>query len=257
VKLNLYEWGRPGDPAIVCIHGLTAHADRYRRLAEERLADRYRVLAFDLRGHGRSSWVPPWSLETFVVDLVETAASAGVARAVWMGHSFGGRLVRELAAAHPDLVEKAILLDPAASADPEGVLERAERQARTDDAYASVEDAVASWRETVPRAPQDWLEEAVRSYLVQGEDGRWRFLYSQAAAIAIVGELTRPVSPYRGIPTLLVVAEDSQIVRAAAREALAADLGELLQVVVVPGGHSVDLDSFDETAAAVEAFLAS
>jgi lipase len=254
VRLHSYEWGERGNPAVVCVHGLTAHAGRYRKLAEERLMARYHVLAPDLRAHGRSSWVPPWNLETFVDDLLETARAAGIERAIWIGHSFGGRLVREVAAAAPEAVERVILLDSAARADPDGVLARAEAM-RADESYGSIEEATDSWRPTVKYAPEELLREGVTSYLERSPDGRYRFLYSQAARIAIMGELTRPVTPYKGIPTLLVIAEESEIVTPEARDTLATQLGEDLQVVTVSGGHSVDLDAFDETAAAIEAFL--
>jgi lipase len=255
VKLHAYEWGERGAPAIVCVHGLTAHAGRYRKLAEERLAARYHVLAPDLRGHGRSTWVPPWNLETFVGDLLETAQGAGIERAVWIGHSFGGRLVRELAASTPEAVERVVLLDPGGgNADPESLLVRAEAL-RADESFGSVEEAMESWRPTVRYAPEELLREGVTSYLERSPDGRYRFLYSQAARIAIMGELARPVTPYHGIPTLLVIAEESEIVTPEARDALAFQLGEDLEVTTVAGGHSVDLDAFEETAAAIERFL--
>src|SRR5688572_19752174 len=109
--LHVHEWGSTAGDPIVCLHGVTGHSARYRRLAE-RLPDR-RVVALDLRGHGRSTWLAPWGIETHVADLVETARSLGIESAVWIGHSFGGRLVAELATRHPERVERAVLLDPA------------------------------------------------------------------------------------------------------------------------------------------------
>ena len=49
MELNLHEWGDTGAPVVVCLHGLNAHGRRFRRLAEDSLADRFRVLAPDLR----------------------------------------------------------------------------------------------------------------------------------------------------------------------------------------------------------------
>ena len=67
------------------------------------------VLALDLRGHGRSGWEEPWTIAQHVEDLLETAGGP----AVWVGHSFGGRLVMELTARQPELVARAVLIDPA------------------------------------------------------------------------------------------------------------------------------------------------
>ena len=88
------EWGDPSAPAVMCMHGVTSHALRFRRVAEW-LAPRFRVVSVDLRGHGHSDWEPPWDLDTHVGDLLETADSLGIERADWMGHSFGGRLALE------------------------------------------------------------------------------------------------------------------------------------------------------------------
>ena len=59
------------------------------------------------------------------------------------------------------------------------------------------------------------------------------------------------------LPTLLVLGERSYLPYDHLLDAHRAALGDLLHVVVVPGGHSVLWDALDETAAAVAAFLAS
>ncbi len=59
------------------------------------------------------------------------------------------------------------------------------------------------------------------------------------------------------VPTLLVLGEDSYIPYDHLLDAHVAALGELLQVVRVPGGHTVLWDALDETFDAVESFLTS
>ena len=70
MRLHLHEWGDADAPAVVCLHGVTAHGRRFRKLAEERLAARFRVLAPDLRGHGLSDYEPPWSFPTHLDDVL-------------------------------------------------------------------------------------------------------------------------------------------------------------------------------------------
>ena len=106
MRLHLHEWGCADAPPVVCLHGVTSHGARFAHLAE-RLSG-FRVLAPDLRGHGRSGWEPPWRLETHVEDVLETAAAVRVDTAAWIGHSFGGRVLLELAARCPECIERVV-----------------------------------------------------------------------------------------------------------------------------------------------------
>jgi lipase len=256
VLLQLHEWGDPGAPAVVCVHGLNAHGRRFRRLAEERLAERYRVLAPDLRGHGGSEWDPPWTIATHVHDLLETVDDAGVQAADWVGHSFGGRLVLQLAALQPDRVERAVLLDPAIQLLPHVGFDFAERE-RADRAYSSPDEAVQARLDSGVATPRECLEEENREHLVRHADGKFRFRYCQAAVVSMYGELcTTPPAPERlSMPTLLVHAGEFGLVRPDQLEEYERALGDRLRVVEVPGGHIVYWDAFEETADAIDAFL--
>src|SRR6266516_4217315 len=122
MTLHVHEWGDPGSPPVVCLHGVTSYGGRFQLLAE-RFADRHYVSAPDLRGHGRSDWEPPWDLETHLADVLETAPAGP---AVWIGHSFGGRLAAEIATREPGRVERLVLLDPALQVLPHVALDLAE-----------------------------------------------------------------------------------------------------------------------------------
>jgi lipase len=240
----------------VCLHGVTGHGRRFRKLAEERLASRFHVLAPDLRGHGRSAWDEPWGLETHVADVLATVRMP----AAWVGHSFGGRIVMEIAARAPERVERAVLLDPAILVPPDiaQILANEEGGERS---FATVEEAIRRRSESggLVRTPRELLEEEMREHLVAGDDGRLRYRYAPPAVATAYLELARRRPPdfeRLCVPTLLVVAAHSKLVSAGELELYRAALGELLEVVVVPGGHIVLWEAFAETAAAVEAFLA-
>jgi len=242
----VHEWGDPAAPAVVCLHGVTAHGERFKQLAEERWADRYHVLAPDLRGHGRSDWDAPWTLDTYVADLVETFGHLGLCD--WVGHSFGGRLVVELAAAHPELVHRAVLLDPALHVLPPIATFIADHE-RADPVYESVEAYVDSR----PDAGGMDRDRALADMVLHVEtlpDGRVRRRTSQAAVVAIYGELATDPPPPPALPTLLVYAPDYGLVRDEHLE----QYGNA-RVVRVPGMHMVMWAAFDEVATAVEQFL--
>ncbi len=258
MALHVHEWGEPTGPPVVCLHGVRSHGRVFRRLAEERLARRFRVLALDLRGHGRSDWEPPWDFATHVRDVLETLERLAVERAAFVGHSFGGRLVMELLLEAPAVVDRAVLLDPAIWIPPPIALDRAELS-RPDRSYATVEEAIEQrYEESVLHStPHEFLEEEAELHLVRHEDGRFRYRYSQSAVVAAFGEMakTPPPAEWLRVPTLIVRGEQSEIVPEQLVDWYRDGIGELLEVATVRGGHVVLWDAFDETADAVEAFL--
>jgi lipase len=256
VLLHLHAWGDPDAPVVVCLHGVNAHGRRWRRLAEDRLAKRFRVLAPDLRGHGFSEWEPPWTIPTHVHDLIETLDAAGVKRAAFVGHSFGGRLILELAALEPNRIERAALLDPAIQILPHVGLDFAERE-RVDNAFESPDAAIGARLEGGDPTPREFLEDDMAEHLVEQRDGLYRFRYCQSAVVSLYGEMCTPPPPPETMQArmLLLHAPAFGLVRRDQIDAYRAALGDRLEVVTVSGKHMVYWDAYDETADAVERFL--
>ena len=255
MRLYVHEWGDPQGEPLVCLHGVTGYAGVYQRLAEERWSER-RVLAFDLRGHGSSGWEPPWTFATHVADLAETLAALGLSAADWVGHSFGGRLVLELASAHPQLVKRAALLDPAIQLLPEIALAVAdlERQEPVTGAWRTTSSNGCCCTRTSPRAAIE--HEAAQHLEPQGTDpsagARARRRRSRSTASSRA--LRLPPSTLAA-ETLLLYAPAYGLVHEHQLEAYRAALGERLRVVEVPGMHIVQWDAFDEVAGAVADLL--
>jgi pimeloyl-ACP methyl ester carboxylesterase len=165
VLLSADDAGEPGAPAIVLLHGLTA-TRRYVVMGS-RLLERsgYRVLAYDARGHGRSSPAPDpaaYGYEWLARDLVAVLDTLGIERAALAGASMGAHTILRFALERPARVAALGIVTPAYDPDappavaPEGdrdVLARALRAegvegfVRAYD-FASVPPA---WRETVQR----------------------------------------------------------------------------------------------------------
>lgn len=113
---------------LVLLHGFTQTGASWLAVAAE-VGERYRVHAPDLRGHGTASGRRPVSFPAVVEDV---AALVG-GRFVLAGYSMGGRVALATAVAHPDRVERLVLL----GASP-GLADAAQRAARrrADDALA-------------------------------------------------------------------------------------------------------------------------
>jgi pimeloyl-ACP methyl ester carboxylesterase len=110
----------------VLLHGLTA--TRYYVVMGSRALERsgHRVIAYDARGHGRSSPAPDpqaYGYEDLGLDLVAVLDSLGVKRAVFAGGSMGAHTILWLALRAPERVGGLVVItpgyDPAAQADPE------------------------------------------------------------------------------------------------------------------------------------------
>ena len=253
-KLASYEWGDRDAPRVVCLHGVRNHGRHFAQLAE-RLPEHH-VVAVDLIGHGSSPWEPPWDIGAHCDAVLETV---GHGPGSLVGHSFGGRLAFELAARAPQLVSRLVLLDPAILIPPHVALLAAEN-ARQDKTYVSFDELIDR------RYDESQLHSTDRNLLVEdlaphaevGEDGLYRYRYSQSAVVAAYGEMASRPPAFEDVrvPTLLVLGERSYLSYDHLLEAHRAALGDLLEVTVVPGGHSVLWDALDETSAAIAAFLA-
>ena len=176
---------------------------------------------------------------------------------LWVGHSFGGRLVLELAHRHPERVDRGVLLDPAVWVPPSYALEQAEA-ARYDNSFASVEEAVSKRLVdgTVHRASRELLEEDFAAHLAPGDDGRLRPRFSRASVIGMWREMSRtPPQRRLEVPLLLARAVEAAVCPPVLVEAYRDTVGEALETTELPGGHIVFWDALAESGDAIEAFL--
>jgi len=253
VTLHVREWGDPASPPVVCLHGVTSYGGRF-HLVADRLADRYHVVAPDLLGHGSSNWEPPWDLDAHLAGVLATAPAGP---AVWIGHSFGGRLAAEIAAREPDRVERLVLLDPALQVLPHVAFDMAELE-RSDAAFDSVEHAVQARYDSgrVLLAPRELVHASEVDHLEPGSDGRLRYRYCKSTVIAAWSIMASPPPPPAEVPTLMVLGADSWLTLDEHADTYRAALGDDFMLVTVPGGHTVYWDALDETSEALAAFLA-
>lgn len=118
VRIQLAHWPGPG-PTVLAVHGLTANCRSFDTIAAE-IAGPVNLYAVDLRGRGLSDHPSSgYSLERHARDLAAVIGHLGLGRVTVMGHSLGAYITLALAAGHPELVERVILLDGGADLSPE------------------------------------------------------------------------------------------------------------------------------------------
>lgn len=108
--LQVWEWGPRDAPAVIALHGITAHGRSFRALAGA--LPGHRVIAPDLRGRGGSRDVSGrFSMAAHADDVARIAEASHVDEAVVLGHSMGGFAAVVAAHRHPALVSRLVLVD--------------------------------------------------------------------------------------------------------------------------------------------------
>jgi pimeloyl-ACP methyl ester carboxylesterase len=123
-RLYLEEAGQ-GIP-LLCLHTAGSDSRQYRGLMnDQRITEHFRVIAFDMPWHGKSSPPVGWQCEEYKLSskdyvqlIVEVADALALDSPVAMGCSIGGRIVLHLACEHPDRFRALIGLESAAHSDP-------------------------------------------------------------------------------------------------------------------------------------------
>ena len=110
VAFTYWEWSGDG-PTVLMAHATGFHGRTWDAVA--RALPGYRVLALDLRGHGRSDHTgEPESWEIFGIDTANIARELGLRGVLGVGHSMGGHSVTIAAMREPEAFAGLLLVDP-------------------------------------------------------------------------------------------------------------------------------------------------
>lgn len=115
VELAASEYG-DGQPVAI-LHGLFGSGRNWTSIAQH-LADRFRVIAFDLRNHGASPWSDAMDYHAMAEDVRLAMQARGHRRYALIGHSMGGKAAMVAALGDPAAVERLVVVDIAPVAQP-------------------------------------------------------------------------------------------------------------------------------------------
>ena len=275
IRLQLHEWGDPAGPPLVLCHGMFDHGRGFDRLAP-RLAERFRVVALDARGHGDSDWAESYTWPADLADVVNVARSLG--RPVRLvGHSKGGGQATDAAILAGALVRQVVNIDgfgpppgghrrfAAEGTTPERFAayldrRRAAAEQRAWRTYASLDELVERRRQQNPRLSREWLRYFVYHGARQVEGG-WRWKVDPHASHGFGPwrpEWIGPSFQQLHAPMLAVVGSESDTWGPLPEEILAPRLAfvpRLERAVVRGAGHFVHMERPAETAELLLAFL--
>jgi len=241
-------------PTIVLGHSFLCDRDMWRHQVPA-LAERYRVVNIDTRGHGRSSRLTgPCTLDDLVADVFAVLDHLGIDRAIWAGLSLGGMVALRAVLAAPDRVTALLLLDTDGEAETtwrklkytalaylvrglgmKPVIGQVDRQMFGPTTRRHRREVVAEWnprflRVNVPSVV--WINDAVKS---------------RASLLPHLGEVD--------VPSLVLVG-DEDVATPPARARRLADALPQAQLIEVPGaGHLSTLEQPERVTAAMLDFL--
>lgn len=249
-----------GEP-LVLLHGFTGCAANWRPLLP-RLAERHRVIAIDLPGHGNSGApgsVARYKMPRVAADLIELLTRHDATPAHWLGYSMGGRLALYMAVRQSSVVRSLTLVSATA-----GLANAAKRQARraADEALAArierdgVASFVAEWERNPLFAGLAGLPEEARATL--HEQRLSNSPLGLANSLRGMGAGAQPSLWSRlaamTAPALLIAGQrDTKFV--ALNEGLAVSIPNATLRLIPDAGHVVQMEQPEAFLAAVTDFL--
>jgi 3-oxoadipate enol-lactonase len=110
IRVSYEVTGDPGAPPMVLLHALGERGSDWAPVAPA-FAERYRLYALDLRGHGDSDWPGSYSFQLMRDDVIGLLDHLALRKVVLIGHSMGAVVAYLVTIARPDLVARLIIED--------------------------------------------------------------------------------------------------------------------------------------------------
>ncbi|NIJ37039.1 pimeloyl-ACP methyl ester carboxylesterase [Sphingopyxis panaciterrae] len=274
LKLHYADWGNLDAPPLLLVHGGRDHCRSWDWVAE-RLADRYHVIAPDLRGHGDSAWSPDGNYEmgAFVYDLAQLIHQLDLAPVTIVAHSMGGNISTRYTGLYPGNVKKLVSIEglgPSPAVQQERaktpfdermrqwIADKRQAAGRSPKRYATLDEALARMM-----SENSYLTEAQARHLTihgasRNEDGSWSWKFDNYLNIWTIfdmpqDELHRLWSNI-SCPTLLLYGADSWASNPD-KDGRMAHFGTAKVIEFENAGHWLHHDQFDRFMSTLDEFL--
>jgi pimeloyl-ACP methyl ester carboxylesterase len=198
-RLNYLDWGGQG-MGMVFIHGLGDSPHAFDGIAP-RFNDRFRVIAYARRAHGRSQVIGPYTHSVLAEDLKQLLDSLRIDKAVLVGWSLGGNELTELTAAHPERVAGLVFLEcyDLSFKGTSGLQAHYPVQSTPGPAELRDQAAFRAWWKSAA-SPNDPLTPAMEAEIadltVKGPDGRVRVVTDDSITMAFYRDAMTYSLPY-------------------------------------------------------------
>ena len=202
------------------------------------LAERYRVVTYDTRGHGESP-APrgPYALDDLVDDLVALLDEVGAERAHVAGLSLGGMTAMRLALREPQRVDRLALLCTSAKPDPTPFLERA-AAVRTGGTAPLAPTVASRWVTPAYAAEHPDLVARLEAMIAGSDDEGYAACCEVVAGVDLLGDL-----PRISAPTLVVSGREDPALPPEHQELIAEAIPGAELLTVSPAAHLANLEA--------------
>jgi 3-oxoadipate enol-lactonase len=201
------------------------------------LAERYRVVTYDTRGHGTSPTpTGPYTLDDLVDDVVALLDRIGAQRAHVAGLSLGGMVALRLAAREPQRVHRLAVLCTSAKTEPQGFLDRA-ATARAEGTASFAATVVSRWLTPAYAAEHPDLLARLEAMVAGCDDEGYAACAEVVGRVDLREDLSRIAAP-----TLVVSGADDPALPPEHQRAIAAGIAGADLLSVSPGAHLANLE---------------
>lgn len=272
LTLHYLDWGNPGAPLLVLVHGGRDHAHNWDWLAQALRAD-WHIICPDLRGHGDSAWSPDgsYSIPFYVSDLAQLIHQSSDEPVSIVAHSLGGAIALRYAGLYPERVRRLAVIEglgispldqkptkPVAEVWRKWIDERRALSARSPRRYDSMEHAFKRMAAENPHLSPERARHLTIHGMSRNEDGSysWKFdnyvrsFFPMSITDAELHELWHAID----CPVWLVHGADSWA-HHPGKDGRAAHFKQATVTSYERAGHWVHHDRFDAFAADLKAFL--
>ena len=221
----------PTSTPVVLLHGIATTSGLMWFATMSQLGETFRVLAPDVRGHGRSAFEGRFRLADAADDVAGMLDALNIEQAVVFGYSLGGTIAQLVAHRHPDRVSGLVLAATAARLGPRGVARLPMIAASRATSAISVLPLRKAWFRPLP-------DESDAS------GGAWAWFAAEMRGchpqtiLEAGAELerfdARPWLPTLQVPTAVIVTKRDRVVPPAAQRQLAE---------LIPDAHTIEIDA--------------
>lgn len=244
--------GGAGKPPLVLLHGMLGSSRNWQTAGAD-LAARYHVFALDLRNHGRSPHADTMSYEEMMADVLGWLDAQGLARAIFVGHSMGGKIAMLLACRQPELAERLVIVDIA----PKNYFWPAHRQsfaAMNELALADLHSRAEAELRFEARVPSWPMRKFLTTNLERTAEGKWFWQINLPVLTTALPELEK--NPLRADdrfagPALFLAGGKSNYIEAGDHAVIRTHFPAAEIRILANSGHNPHMELREEFVAAV------